>query len=216
MREELEILRGENKLLRERNIKLTTQLSGAHRRIGQLEREKAQLKQQVEPETKKAKINYPTTPPRVVPDKEKIRFIKQQNSLRRIDEIYTCCENKCINSNFVLGSCVSNNGYVNISVDGKVKYFIDEDDGKNNWIQLYACAKFNKGSASTKNQSLFYFEVKIMKETDKICYAGIGLCETNANIFYVITQINGENLRNFLGRIMTFLAADLFIHYGTI
>ncbi|KAF7640147.1 hypothetical protein Mgra_00000591, partial [Meloidogyne graminicola] len=45
----------------------------------------------------------------------------------RINETYTCCDKKCINTNLNSGTCKSKNGYVRVRYDGKLKYFLSKD-----------------------------------------------------------------------------------------
>ncbi|KAL7075972.1 hypothetical protein ACQ4LE_004794 [Meloidogyne hapla] len=104
--------------------------------------------------------------------KDIMRFVKLSNKLIRIDDENTCCKNKCINFNLSNGSCISNNGFVRIN-DGKVKYYLAKDKGSNNWIKLYAENSFSKGLNNYHSRSLFYFEVKLIKEPS-IVYAKIG------------------------------------------
>ncbi|KAF7640121.1 hypothetical protein Mgra_00000568, partial [Meloidogyne graminicola] len=98
-------------------------------------------------------------------------FILIPNRITTVHDTATCCKNKCINKNLKYGSCISNNGYVNVWPNGKIKYFLAEKEENNKWIYLSAQNSFTR---IYKRYSLFYYEVKMVKETENEGCVGIG------------------------------------------
>nr|CAD2161538.1 unnamed protein product [Meloidogyne enterolobii] len=132
----------------------------------------------------------------------KMRFVKIKNRINRIDCEYTCCENKCINSNISNGFCNSKNGFVCVfdvnNCCTKIKYYLTNNKRKENkWIRLFAQNSFSKGCCYGKGYSLYYFELTMIKEETNICYAGIGLYNTTANIS-TVNHIPNTNTNIFL------------------
>ncbi|CAK5027982.1 unnamed protein product [Meloidogyne enterolobii] len=131
-----------------------------------------------------------------------IRFVKIKNRINRIDCEYTCCENKCINSNISNGFCNSKNGFVCVfdanNCCTKIKYYLTNNKRKENkWIRLFAQNSFSKGCCYGKGYSLYYFELTMIKEETNICYAGIGLYNTTANI-HTVNHITSTSTNIFL------------------
>ncbi|KAF7640130.1 hypothetical protein Mgra_00000577 [Meloidogyne graminicola] len=87
----------------------------------------------------------------------------------------TCCNNKCININLKSGSCISNKGFINVRDNGKITYYLNKEKENNKWIFLYSKNFFKREDCYSKRNSLFYYEVKMIKETDDECRGGIGL-----------------------------------------
>ncbi|CAK5073866.1 unnamed protein product [Meloidogyne enterolobii] len=134
--------------------------------------------------------------------------MSRSNQINSI-QTFSCCENKCINSNISGGVCKNGNGYVNVFGDstrypnevkyGLIKYNNKLSDGKsNNWIYLYAQHPYTKAASYGSDYTLFYFEVKIFKELNsEICYAGIGFDVLDAKIFLCNYSNTWGNLQKF-------------------
>ncbi|KAL7074890.1 hypothetical protein ACQ4LE_005804 [Meloidogyne hapla] len=100
------------------------------------------------------------------------------NVSNKIIGIYStvCCEKRCIDLNISDGVCNSSNGYVRVHDDGKIKYHFMENEENNKFIELYAQNNFIKENFFFSNLSIFYFEVKMIKEqTTQLSYAMIGI-----------------------------------------
>uniref|UniRef100_A0A1I8BFC3 Uncharacterized protein n=1 Tax=Meloidogyne hapla TaxID=6305 RepID=A0A1I8BFC3_MELHA len=190
--------------LARKNRKLSAELDLSNKKIKELETQINQInnnanKQEDEKvnEEDDKEINIKVD---VQNEKEKqMRFVKIKNKINRIDCEYTCCENKCINSNISNGCCNSKNGYVCVydvnNCFTKIKYYFTNNKRKENkWIRLFAQISFSKGCCYGKGFSLYYFEVTMIKEETNFCYAGIGLYNTTVDD----TNISNTNTNIFL------------------
>uniref|UniRef100_A0A1I8BRI4 MATH domain-containing protein n=1 Tax=Meloidogyne hapla TaxID=6305 RepID=A0A1I8BRI4_MELHA len=90
------------------------------------------------------------------------RYVPLPNKINAISEEKTCCEKKCINGDLSNGTCISNNGYVNVQGGWKVKYYSTEK--KDNIIRLYAEQSFKKDAGYDSHYSLFYYEITMIKD----------------------------------------------------
>uniref|UniRef100_A0A1I8B3X1 SPRY domain-containing protein n=1 Tax=Meloidogyne hapla TaxID=6305 RepID=A0A1I8B3X1_MELHA len=90
------------------------------------------------------------------------RFIPLTNSWHSIDEIFTCCPAKCINSNIHSGQC-ENNGYIRVQPDGVVRYFSTNIDARNKFIKIYAERPFRKEACYQGGYCFYYFEVSMIE-----------------------------------------------------
>ncbi|KAF7640125.1 hypothetical protein Mgra_00000572 [Meloidogyne graminicola] len=111
------------------------------------------------------------------------RFVLIPNKISNVDSLKICCEDNCLKKDLLYASCASTNGYVNVRYDGKIRYYLAKEKGKNNLIMTYSQNSFNKKDCYSKRYSLFYFEVKMVKETDKQCNAILGFDTKTVGIF---------------------------------
>ncbi|KAF7640134.1 hypothetical protein Mgra_00000580, partial [Meloidogyne graminicola] len=110
------------------------------------------------------------------------RFVLIPNKISYVYNGNSCCEKNCINKNLNKGSCISKNGYINVQIDGKIKYYLTKEK-ENKWISLHTKTSVKRADCYSQRYSLFYFEVKMIKETDNFCYAGIGYNNDSSKIY---------------------------------
>nr|CAD2193478.1 unnamed protein product [Meloidogyne enterolobii] len=126
-------------------------------------------------------------------------LIHLTNRWIRIDEAYTCCNLKCINSNIANGICYTN-GFVRVENDFSVRYFSTGDHSRDAAIIVYAENGFSREAALDVGYSLFYYEVTLTKmdnlEEDSFL---IGLGEDNLDV-YLMSNENSFTRKN-IGRI---------------
>nr|CAD2179498.1 unnamed protein product [Meloidogyne enterolobii] len=56
-----------------------------------------------------------------------IRYVPITNKINEISNYYTCCGDKCINSNLSDGTCNKGQSFIRVQDDGRVKYYAAED-----------------------------------------------------------------------------------------
>ncbi|CAK5091724.1 unnamed protein product [Meloidogyne enterolobii] len=97
-----------------------------------------------------------------------VRYVSIENRINEISNYFTCCGNKCINSNLSEGTCNSGHSFIRVQDDGIVNYH-SVDDTINNEIGFYAENSFTKAAGFCCHYSLFYFEITMLEDVkDKL------------------------------------------------
>nr|CAD2194191.1 unnamed protein product [Meloidogyne enterolobii] len=126
-----------------------------------------------------------------------VRYVSIENRINEISNYFTCCGNKCINSNLSEGTCNSGHSFIRVQDDGIVNYH-SVDDKINNVIGFYAQNSFTKAAGFCCHYSLFYFEITMLEDVkDKFCYAKIGFYNNEAPSMYILNgplNLNGTEL----------------------
>nr|CAD2150501.1 unnamed protein product [Meloidogyne enterolobii] len=117
-----------------------------------------------------------------------VNFVGIKNKWSEIDSFWTCCKNKCINTNNPVDSCIKGNGLVKL-INGNIKYIVGRKlDRDTDHIYVYAENPYNKPQYCF-NYSLYYFEIKcifeeeIIKDQKWMCF-GLKNCITSKQIDY--------------------------------
>ncbi|CAK5068048.1 unnamed protein product [Meloidogyne enterolobii] len=114
-------------------------------------------------------------------------FVKINNKWKEIDIYLKCCDNKCINTNKPIGTCIEGNGFGNLIDDENIEYLVG-NGGYDRDVVVYAENPFKKPQNSF-NYSLHYFEIKCIFEKElngskSNMQIGLRNCSTNNHIFY--------------------------------
>ncbi|CAK5075868.1 unnamed protein product [Meloidogyne enterolobii] len=120
-------------------------------------------------------------------------FVQIKNKWKEIDTGYSyCCENKCINTNNPVGTCIKGNGFGNLISDENIKYL----KGKGGCDRQFVVNSENllKKPQNCFKHSLYYFEIKCVlfegevNQGVKLMSIGLKNCSTNKYIYFSATE----------------------------
>ncbi|KAL7077088.1 hypothetical protein ACQ4LE_003939 [Meloidogyne hapla] len=124
-------------------------------------------------------------------DLKLVRFVSIKNRINEINNQFTCCPKKCINSNISAGTCKSERGFIRVHEEGLVKYYL-KGEKADNIICFYAQHSFTKAWGFCCTHSLFYYEITMIEERkEQTSYVGIGF-------YNITTRLSINNSSNTL------------------
>ncbi|CAK5063032.1 unnamed protein product [Meloidogyne enterolobii] len=112
------------------------------------------------------------------------RYIPITNKINEISNYFTCCGDKCINSNFSNGTCNKGQSFIRVKDNGIVNYHSVHD--KDVVIGFHGQYSFTKAAGFCCHYSLFYFEITMLEDVkDKFCYAAIGFSRGGTPLMFM-------------------------------